>query len=224
MYYENRDKSRGVSPLPRGKSGYGFRQEVLIDSFGALGEAPAGGRLARKMIEDARAKGITSDSDLHTLGIEASRRNAQALSAALGEKSFPGTPTNEAEVRKAFSSGRIVVLGGFRPGQTTDAVMLQAADAVGADLAIIGTDVKGVYTKDPKKHSDAVFISEISPEELLDIVDTGSVKPGAKTVVDPVAAKLIARSGIRTAVIDIRDMENLSRLAGGKDFEGTLVG
>jgi len=183
-----------------------------------------GGRLARNMIEDARKAGATKDEELHKLGIEASRKNAQALIDALGELAHAGIPESEQEVRKASKSGKIVVLGGFRPGQTTDAVAAQSADAAGADLVIIGTDVKGVYSEDPKKNPKALFISEISPEELLDMVETGTVKPGAKTVVDPVAAKVIMRSGIRAVVLDIRDMGNLESAIEGREFTGTVIG
>jgi uridylate kinase len=56
---------------------------------------------------------------------------------------------------------------------------MQSALAVGAELLVIGTDVKGVYTKDPKKYSDAIFISEMSPEDLIDMAGTGGPVLGA---------------------------------------------
>lgn len=184
-----------------------------------------GGRLARKMIEDARAAGVKNDSKLHMLGIEASRKNARFLIGALDGAAYEGViPKTEEEAKAAFSTGKIVVMGGFRPGQTTDAVTMQSALAVGAQLAVIGTDVKGVFTKDPKKYRDAVFISEMSPEELLDMSETGAVKPGTKTVIDPVAAGIIAENAVKVVVVDIRDMENIKRLIEGGDFEGTVIG
>jgi uridylate kinase len=183
-----------------------------------------GGRLARKMIEDARAKGEKSDARLHLLGIEASRKNARFLIDMLPGIAQEGMPKSEEEVKKAFPSGKIIVMGGFRPGQTTDAVTMQAALAAGAELVVIGTDVKGVFTKDPKKYRDAVFISEMSPEELLDMSETGAVKPGTKTVIDPVAAGIIAENSMKVVVVDIRDMDNLERLIEGGDFEGTVIG
>ncbi len=183
-----------------------------------------GGRLARRMIADARERGETSDDALHNLGIEAARKNAAVLIKALGDSAFRGVPESEGEVRKAFGSGRIVVLGGFRPGQTTDAVTLQCAEAVGADLVVIGTDVKGVYDRDPKRHKDAKFISMIPASGLMDLVETVSVEPGAKTIVDPVAGGIIVRTGIRTAVLGIRNLENLKNAIEGRDFEGTVIG
>ncbi|UCD03268.1 MAG: UMP kinase [Candidatus Aenigmatarchaeota archaeon] len=182
-----------------------------------------GGRLARKMMEEARAIGIESDEELHQLGIEAARKNASVLVKALGGGAFPDVPRNEEEVRHALESGKIVAVGGFRLGQTTDAVTLQSAEAIGADLVIIGTDVKGVYDKDPKRHKDARFISYISASELLDLVDTESVEPGAKTIIDPVAVRIMIKTGMRTAVLDITNLDNLRKAVLGTEFEGTLV-
>ncbi len=182
-----------------------------------------GGRLARKMIEDERKRGESSDDILHNIGIEASRMNAKTLIEALGDAAFSGIPKDEGGVREAFKKGKIVVLGGFRPGQTTDAVALQSAEAVGADLVIIGTDVKGVYDRDPKKHSDAAFISLISVSELKDMAETGSVSPGAKTIIDPVAVAVIEKTGLKCIVLDIRDMENLENAVEGRDFKGTVI-
>jgi uridylate kinase len=214
---------------PAGKPDMGFVRSIAavlkdLSENNAITVVVGGGALARRMIAEARGKGVTSEGELHDIGIEASRKNAQALIGELGEAAFNGIPRNEEEVKKATESGKIVVLGGFRPGQTTDAVTLQSAEAIGADLVIIGTDVKGVYTKDPKKHDDAVFISEIPPGELLDMVETGSVKPGAKTIVDPVAVRIIMKTGIKAVVADIRDTGNLRKVIEGVGFEGTVIG
>lgn len=199
--------------------------ELLLDlsEEHSIAVIVGGGRLARKMMEDARDKGEHAKDELHRIGIEAANRNASVLIKALGEKAFPEVPKDEEGVRKALEMGKIVAVGGFRPNQTTDAVTLQSAEAMGADLVIIGTDVKGVYNKDPKKHKDARFISYISASELLELVDTESVEPGTKTIIDPVAVRIMERAGMRTAVVDIRDLENLRKAVLGDEFEGTMV-
>ncbi len=181
-----------------------------------------GGRLARKMMRDA-AEGATAD-ELHSIGIQAARMNAAALVKELGDKAFHQIPKDVAEVKDAFSAEKIVVAGGFRPGQTTDAVTAQSAEAIGADLMIIGTDVRGVYDKDPKRHDDARFMPRVSPPQLRRMVETGSVEPGESTIVDPVAARLIEENGTKTIVLDIRNLDNLGKAIEGADFDGTLVG
>jgi uridylate kinase len=181
-----------------------------------------GGRLARILIEKA-GQSVKSESQLHTLGIVASRVNALALIYQLGENVYRGVPKNEEEVRKAFASGKIVVTGGFRPGQTTDAVTLQSAEAIGADLVIKGTDVKGVFDRDPKKHKDAKFLQKIGASYLLRMSEKAGLEPGKNTIFDPVAARIIEKRGIRTIVLDIRDFPNLMKAAEGKPFTGTTI-
>jgi uridylate kinase len=182
-----------------------------------------GGHLARWLISEARKRGVSFDDELHVLGIEAARKNAAVLMKALGEGAFHEVAKNEEEVRKAAESGKIVVAGGFRPGQTTDAVTLQCAQAVGADLVVIGTDVKGVYNRDPKQDKHAKFISMISVSQLMELVKTESVEPGAKTVIDPVAVSMIEKTGIRAVVVNIKNMENLENAVEGREFEGTVI-
>jgi uridylate kinase len=174
------------------------------------------------MIREARGKSLSPDG-LHSLGIEASRKNAAVLARRLSGKAAPGIPRDAGEVKEAFSGGGIVVAGGFRPGQTTDAVTVQSALAVGAGLVVIGTDVKGVYDRDPKRHAGARLIKRLSPAELAAMSGSGSVDPGKNTVVDSVAASLIMKSGVRAVVLDISDLDNLIDAVEGRRFEGTLV-
>jgi uridylate kinase len=176
------------------------------------------------MIQDEKAqdKAVSVD-ELHSIGIEAARMNASALITELGDKAFLEVPKDEDEAKAAFSHGRIVVVGGFRPGQTTDAVTVQSAEAIGADLIIIGTDVKGVYDKDPNKHEDARFIPEISALDLREMVEAAGLEPGKNTIVDPVAARLIEKIGTRAVVLDVRDMDNLKKAIKGDGFEGTSI-
>ncbi|MBM3208117.1 MAG: aspartate kinase [Chlamydiae bacterium] len=67
-------------------------------------------------------------------------------------------------------SGEITTLG--RGGSDTSAVAL--AVALSADKVEFYKDVKGVYSKDPKKHSDALFHDELSYDQALSIVDEGA--------------------------------------------------
>lgn len=181
-----------------------------------------GGRLARKMIQDTRPL-TSSKKKLHFVGIMASRVNASVLVLALGENVFSGIPKNVKEVKDAFSEGKIVVTGGFKPGQTTDAVTLQSAEALGADLVIIGTDVKGVYDKDPKKFRDARLLKRIEASKLREMVESEGMEPGKKTIVDPIAAKIVEKRGMKTFVLDVRDLDNLKKAIAGEDFEGTVI-
>lgn len=198
------------------------RTLICLSSSHRILVVVGGGRLARKMIKEAREQGKSVDEQ-HSMGIKASRMNASALIDELGGNASPEVPVDVGGVSEAFGRNRIVVAGGFKPGQTTDAVTVQSAIAIGAGIIIIGTDVKGVYDKEPKGNEDARFLPEIKSSELLRIVDSASVEPGKSTIVDHVAAELIKKSGKRTIALDISDLDNLKKAIDGTDFEGTLI-
>lgn len=84
-----------------------------------------------------------------------------------------------------LNAGRIVVVAGFqgvdengnittlgRGGSDTTAVALAAA--LGADECQIYTDVKGVYTTDPRVVSSARLLDKITFEEMLEMASLGS--------------------------------------------------
>jgi predicted uridylate kinase len=115
------------------------------------------GSTARHYISMARRLGVNESwSDL--LGINISRINALLLNALLGDITYNYIPRNVDEVLTAWSSGKVVTLGGLQPGQSTNAVAMIIAELVGADLVVNATDVDGVYDKDPKKYSDAKLL------------------------------------------------------------------
>jgi uridylate kinase len=176
-----------------------------------------GGESARQYIGTARAMGadeVTCDY----IGIEITRLNARLLASALGPDSCPEIPTNYLEAAKAMRPGRIVVMGGVTPGQTTDAVAAILAEYLRADLLTIATSVDGVYSADPNCDPTAVKFDKISPGKLINIVMAIEMKAGSKSPVDPVAAKIIERCKLDALVMDARDPIQL-----GKVLEGGVV-
>lgn len=163
-----------------------------------------GGESARQYIGTARAMGadeVTCDY----IGIEITRLNARLLVAALGPDASPEIPTNYLEAAKAIRPGKVVVMGGVTPGQTTDAVAAILAEYLRADLLTIATSIDGIYSSDPYCDPTAVKFDIISPEKLINIVMAIEMKAGSKSPVDPVAAKIIERCKLDTLVMDARD-------------------
>jgi len=181
-----------------------------------------GGKLARNYIKAAR-EFLALQSYLDMIGIDATRLNAKIIIASLYGLAYPFPPASFEELAKALKLADVVVMGGLVPGQTTDAVSAEVAEFINADMLIIGTDVKGVYDKDPKKYEDAKMFDRIKASELLKIVATHSFLAGESGVIDIVAAKLIERSKIKTYVIDIANLENFRNLIKGKNFVGTRI-
>ncbi len=174
-----------------------------------------GGESARHYIGAARAIGadeVTCDY----IGIEITRLNAQLLAAALGPDASPEIPTNYIEAAKAVRPGKVVVMGGVTPGQTTDAVAAILAEYLRADLLIIATSIDGVYSSDPNCDPTAVKFDKISPEKLINIVMAIEMKAGSKSPVDPVAAKIIERCKLDALVMDARDPALLGEILEGE--------
>lgn len=86
--------------------------------------------------------------------------------------------------------GETVTLG--RGGSDVSAVFLAAE--LGATECQIVTDVDGVYTDDPRRHSDAERLPTLSHAELVAITGRGAV------VVHPAAATRAARAGLSLRV------------------------
>ena len=88
-------------------------------------------------------------------------------------------------IRRELDQKKIVVVCGFqglsryddittlgRGGSDTSAVAIAAA--MHADLCQIYTDVEGVYTADPRKVPNAIKLSEISYDEMLELATLGA--------------------------------------------------
>ena len=182
-----------------------------------------GGSVAKSYIKATRTFKPPEDL-LDFIGILGTRMNAMVLIAALGKHAYSRLVKNKEDLRHGIESGKIVVMGGTVARQTTDAVSVAAADFFGADLIIIGTNVKGIYDKDPKKHRNARLIERISAKELHEMVKVRKHKAGPLTIMDPVAARLLEHIKIKTIVLDGRDLKNMRNAIEGKKFVGTVIG
>ena len=162
-----------------------------------------GGGEARRYIGVARKLGI-DEATADELGIQVTRMNALLLAGALGDAAYPNIAESYRDAARFGESGKIVVMGGVIPGQTTDAVAALLAEKVRAGLVINWTSVDGIYSADPKKHRDAVKHSTLTPVELQAIIRGDRLEAGSNTVFDTLAAKIIGRSGIPLVVLDGR--------------------
>ena len=178
-----------------------------------------GGRIAREYIEKARALGA-SEIFCDSIGIGATKLNALLLVAALGDAAPQEIPASYSQA--AESSFRIVVMGGLSPGQTTDAVSALLAERVGADRLIIATSVDGIYTADPERDPSAKKLVTMTPRALVRLAMDTELKAGSRSPIDPLAAKIIERSSIPTAVVLGSKIENLRKGALG-GHQGTEI-
>lgn len=177
-----------------------------------------GGKLARDYISAAGELGADWKSS-DRIGIAGTRMNAMLLCSALSGHANEEIP-QDTEID--CESDKILVMGGVKPGQTTDAVAAELAVRCNADLFLVGTNVDGVYGGDPRKDPNARKINSMNTSELLEIVGEAH-SPGMKAVIDPVAAVKIHESGIKTIVVDGRNLENIENAIRGKEHGGTDI-
>ncbi len=181
-----------------------------------------GGMTARTYIRAARQLGA-DEATLDDLGIAVTRINARVLLAALKDPA-PRVPESLDDAIILARGFPVVAMGGTHPGHTTDAVAAFIAEKTHAKRLVIATNVDGVYESDPKKNPDAKRLPRLTGDELVAITSGGRMEAGSAGVVDPMASKIIARSGVECAIVDGRDLKNLeAALLGSPDFHGSLV-
>ena len=181
-----------------------------------------GGRVAREYIRIGRELGA-SETSLDEIGIDVTRLNARLLITALGSHAYQVPAKTIEEALHAGKTHQIVVMGGLHPGFTTDAVSAMIAERVNAARLVNATSVAGVFTSDPKKDPHAKMLKKMTFDELIKIVDKSEHAAGPNIVFDPLAAKIVKRSGIRTLICDGRNLPVLMSAIENKDFTGTTI-
>lgn len=99
------------------------------------------------------------------------------------------------------------------PFFSTDSGAALRAAEISADVVLKGTQVDGVYDKDPNKYADAKRYSEISLSEVM---------AKGLNVVDSTAAALCRDNNIPLIVFSIEDSNNVIRILKGENI-GTIV-
>ena len=99
------------------------------------------------------------------------------------------------------------------------------SNLIEADLLVILTDQKGLYTKDPRHNDDAELISEGSATDPDFVSFAGSAGTNIGTggmATKVIAAQRAARSGCATIIVSGRENDVLNRLQKGENL-GTLL-
>ncbi len=173
-----------------------------------------GGSIARIYIQGARVLGA-SEAECDLLGIAASRMNAQLLIHAIGENSYPQVPICVKDFSKAHVTGKLVVLGGLQPGQSTTSVAAIIAEYLHADRLVVLTDVDGIYEKDPHKFPNAKRFATITIDQLQKVLQSGAggkqAAAGEYQIFDPVSSEIVKRSKLPVLLMSGQDLAQISR-------------
>jgi uridylate kinase len=216
-----------------GEKGYGF-DPATLDSITAgiadalklgvqMGIVVGGGNIFRGQDSVIASDRVNADQ----MGMLATFINALALKGAferigvrcsvLGAVAIPGVVDrfNASVARELLGDGHVLVFAGGTgsPYFTTDTAAALRALEIQADVLVKATKVNGIYDKDPVKHSDAVFFSELDYDQVLSM----NLK-----VMDLTAISICRDNGLKVQVINIREPGNLVKLLSGEKV-GSVV-
>jgi uridylate kinase len=180
-----------------------------------------GGALAREYIEIGDQLGL-GGSEKDWLAIYVSRLHALLLSLKISEGCLSRIPVSIEDTLEAFRKNRIVVMGGLKPGMTTDTVAVKIALRTNAHLLVKATDQDGIFTKDPRKHKDAKLLNKISYKDLTELLEYNSHEAGIHQILDPVAIGMLSEANIKTIVVNGYYPENIEKALEGLDT-GTII-
>ena len=180
-----------------------------------------GGSLAREMIRVAKEMGL-KEPEQDEVAISVSRLVAQLLLMKLGEVAAGKVAMSIEEAADFVKDGKVVVMGGLKPGMTTDAVAAMLAERIGADLLVKATDQEGIYTRDPRKHRDVRKLDVLSFDDLTQFFEKEKHEAGIHQVLDPEAVRILKKRKTRTIVLNGFNPNNVLLAVKGKKV-GTLI-
>ncbi len=202
-------------------SPYGNNRFIIVTGGGALARD-----YQNALIAITESAGISVNSNeksslLDWLGIYATRLIARLLKSVFFEHCRDDVVTDP--TLPISFNGSVLIASGWKPGFSTDYDAVVLAESFGAEEVINLSNIKQVYSADPKIDSEAAPLEKISWKDFRKIVGEDWT-PGQNTPFDPIAAKQAEKSGLRVIVADGRHLDNLKKILSGEQFTGTVIG
>lgn len=172
---------------------------------------------------DSGIERVTSDN----IGMLATIMNAVAMQSSFERQGYRcrvssaidvpqiAEPYLRRKVIRHLEKGRIVICAGGtgNPFFTTDSAAALRALETDCDMLLKGTKVDGVYTKDPKKFSDAKRFEKMTYQEVLEM---------DLAFMDQAAVSLCKEGNIPIYVFDLTQRGNIRKVVLGEKI-GTEV-
>ena len=181
-----------------------------------------GGAIARKYIDALRSE-HKPERELSIAGIRATRMNALFVMQFFGKSANESLPLDMHRVKNELAKKDIVICGALRFTEraTSDTTAAKLSHFLKTDF-INMTNVKGLFSADPRKDKNAKFIPKISWKEFESIALRIKHHAGQHFVLDQDAASIIRENKIKTYIIS-PSLKNLENVLKGKKFIGTLI-
>jgi uridylate kinase len=195
--------------------------KILKNQKNEIAVVVGGGALAREFIQIAKNLNLEMNAQ-DEIAISVSRLFAQVFLKKFGDLACEKVAVNLDEAAECLDSKKILVMGGLRPGITTDAVAALVAERTNADLLLKGTDQDGIYDKDPRGNTDAVKLDHLSFDDLQGVLSETEHKAGIHQIIDPEAVKILKRNRVKLVVVNGFKPENMIAAVKGEKV-GTVV-
>jgi uridylate kinase len=208
----------GSPPSAKVVNGYADVISDLNYQGHSIAVVVGGGQVSREYIKSASEMGLSTYQQ-DTVAIHASRLNARLVAMKLGGVS--SVPTSIDGMLQRLARNRVAVMGGLRPGITTDTVAAIVAQKWRADILVKASDQNGIYTDDPRKNKGAKKLDKITYERMKQILG-GSHRPGIHSIIDPVAVDQLSELRVRLVVLNGSDPKGVVKAIHGEKI-GTVV-
>ena len=181
-----------------------------------------GGTIARKYISVLKEEG-KSKKEISLAGIRATRMNALFIMQLFGKEADDTLPKNMKEIKRNLAKNNVVICGALRYSEnsTSDSTAAALASCLKTEFVNI-TNVKGLYSDNPKINKKAKLISSISWKDFKKKALAIRFKAGQNFILDQNASVIINKHKIKTYIIG-PDMNNLSKIFKNKKFIGTTI-
>ncbi|HYK08891.1 MAG TPA: UMP kinase [Candidatus Eisenbacteria bacterium] len=180
-----------------------------------------GGDTARQYI--AAGKEVIeklTDEDVDWLGIHSTRLNAHLVRTIFHDIAHPNIIEHYEIIRKVEE--RVVIASGWKPGWSTDYCAALLCEDYGVKTVINLSNIKQVYTADPRTNPDAKPLEHATWDEFRKLVgDTWT--PGMNAPFDPIASRKSQELGVKTVVMSGDDFDNIEKYFAGETFLGTVI-
>jgi 5-(aminomethyl)-3-furanmethanol phosphate kinase len=183
---------------------------------------PGGGKFA-DAVRDVDARSQLPAAVSHRMAILAMDQYGLLLSTLIPSSVSCDSVKAAREVTRA---GRVEILlpskmmhksDPFEPSWdvTSDSIAAYIASKLKASVAIFVTDVDGIFTSDPKKHSNAKMLSQVSVEELM--------RFSGRTSVDKFLPEFLSQHTLNCYVVNGRFPERLAAILSGQETVATRI-
>ncbi|MDO5850728.1 MAG: isopentenyl phosphate kinase, partial [Methanobacteriaceae archaeon] len=211
--------SFGHPPAKKHKIGQAFEDEEYLDKRIGFCEIQNEVKRLNSIICEVFVKNgipaiaIPPSSFITTSNKRVHDFNLDLIKSYLNEGFIPilyGDVVLDTEIKMAVISG--------------DQIIQHIAKFIKSDRVVLGTDVDGVYTKNPKTHDDAVHIDVVSSiEDIKSLESTTNVDVTGGMVGKVKELLELADLGIDSEIINANEPGAISKTLQGMEVKGTKI-